>query len=71
MKLLNKQEAGHLDDGWHTLMRGLGTAFRVFVWGCLYLESGVDGVRRIERARVPHRSPASIFVQQQMFSNSG
>jgi hypothetical protein len=40
--------------------------FRMFVWGYLGLESGVDGVRHIAGARIPHRSPASIFVQQQM-----
>jgi hypothetical protein len=42
--------------------------FRVFVWGCLGLGSGVDFIRHIGLTRVPHRSPVSIFVQQQMTS---
>jgi hypothetical protein len=40
--------------------------FRVFVWGYLGLGSGMDFIRHIAAARIPHRSPASIFVQQQM-----
>jgi hypothetical protein len=42
--------------------------FRLFVWGYLGLESGVDGVRHMAGARIPHRSPVSIFIQQQMTS---
>src|SRR5579859_5707500 len=37
--------------------------FRGFVWGCLCLQSGVDGVGDIGFSRVPHRSPASAFAQ--------
>ena len=35
--------------------------------GYLCLGSGVDSVRHIAATRIPHRGPASIFVQQQMF----
>jgi hypothetical protein len=45
--------------------------FRVFVWGYLGLGSGMDFIRHIAGARIPHRSPASIFVQQQMTSFFG
>jgi hypothetical protein len=45
--------------------------FRLFVWGYLCLVSGMVLLRHIVCTRIPHRSPASIFVQQQMISIFG
>jgi hypothetical protein len=51
-----EQEAEPLDVGLQALIRGLGTAFPLFVWGCLVVcPTGVDRSRPTILSRIPHR----------------
>ncbi len=62
-----RRRQGILTTAGILLCAGWVPHFRVFVWSCLYLTSGMDFIRHIEMTRVLHRNPVSIFVQQQMF----